>query len=652
MEKRFQTATLSHDELRSILWQKLDKDYWNPDAKVSSWPSLVDVYDGFFLAKLTMGGKYGLYKVPYTIDGEDDVVIGTPVALLASKAKVVKGSIDLAATADLITGEDADTFLANLKKDNPLFASLAGWSPNTHLVVFDLTTLGKPSQHAGPMRYELEKSGLEAAISTLVSKPIHVTAGLDGHFVRGQAAKPIGAILGAEGIDNADGTTTVRAIGTLWSKDFPEEVAQIQAQKPFLGASYEIEYLAASATRAEKDLTRIGAYAFSGAAILRRDAAAHPETSLLVADKTKSGIDPSTGQPYLLRAEAGTYDVLDEEGYDDLARWFEGTVQADKLTYEQRQDLKDSDFALIQTDGDKKIRRFPIQDEAHRKNAWARLPQAKNLSDAERAEVANKIISRAKSAGDDWAKNYKKSNGKWTNDASGGRTMTMSTKYPGGLPAEYDTIVAGLISSALDRAFAAMDPGEPDSDDMDMSGPSKKKKSAVRAQLAELTTLKTQVAELEPAKAALAVANEKIAVLEPALTAANGKLAEVEPKMAELQAAIAAAARKEAIEAQWAKVQAKYGFAEKDIASIKAAKMPLLEKLADGKGLGLEEMEELAAGSTKTAASADPVKPELTVPLMAGSAADGAVPTGEQRDKILAAWPVVAAVVNRKGCFN
>jgi hypothetical protein len=70
--------------------------------------------------------------------------------------------------------------------------------------------------------------------------------------------------------------------------------------------------------------------------------------------------------------------------------------EAKKLTTEQRNALPDSDFALIQEKDGKKIRRFPINDEAHVRNALARLPQAKDLTEEERAEALKNILKRAK----------------------------------------------------------------------------------------------------------------------------------------------------------------------------------------------------------------------------------------------------------------
>ena len=83
-----------------------------------------------------------------------------------------------------------------------------------------------------------------------------------------------------------------------------------------------------------------------------------------------------------------------EEIEDDYT---DGEIEeAKKITTEQRNALPDSDFALIQHVGGKKVRRFPINDPAHVRNALARLPQAKGLSDAERKSAMAKILKKAK----------------------------------------------------------------------------------------------------------------------------------------------------------------------------------------------------------------------------------------------------------------
>lgn len=89
--------------------------------------------------------------------------------------------------------------------------------------------------------------------------------------------------------------------------------------------------------------------------------------------------------------------IIEEEILDFEDDYDGGEIEeAKKITTKQRNELPDSDFALIQHVGGKKVRRFPIHDEAHVRNALARLPQAKGLSDAERKSAMNKILRKAK----------------------------------------------------------------------------------------------------------------------------------------------------------------------------------------------------------------------------------------------------------------
>lgn len=95
-----------------------------------------------------------------------------------------------------------------------------------------------------------------------------------------------------------------------------------------------------------------------------------------------------------------------EQAYLALHNWEEEPIEeASKLDYQQRKNLSDSDFAYVKTVENKvtgkprKIRRFPINDEAHVRNALARLPQAKGLTPAEKAEIKRKILSRARKLG-------------------------------------------------------------------------------------------------------------------------------------------------------------------------------------------------------------------------------------------------------------
>ena len=76
--------------------------------------------------------------------------------------------------------------------------------------------------------------------------------------------------------------------------------------------------------------------------------------------------------------------------------------EADKVTYQERQKMPDSAFALVYKDPKtgKKVREYLVHDEAHVRNAIVRFSQFKHKIPPEyRAQVAKKIYSRAKHFG-------------------------------------------------------------------------------------------------------------------------------------------------------------------------------------------------------------------------------------------------------------
>lgn len=110
------------------------------------------------------------------------------------------------------------------------------------------------------------------------------------------------------------------------------------------------------------------------------------------------------GKENIMAEEVKIEEILDND--------YEGGEidEAKKLTTEQRNALPDSDFALIQEKDGKKIRRFPINDEAHVRNALARLPQAKDISEEEKKSALAKILKKAKELNmDELLKKYEKS---------------------------------------------------------------------------------------------------------------------------------------------------------------------------------------------------------------------------------------------------
>ena len=90
----------------------------------------------------------------------------------------------------------------------------------------------------------------------------------------------------------------------------------------------------------------------------------------------------------------------DDINYDEMA-----TIEdSKKLTTDTRKNLPDSDFALVVKQGDKKVRMYPISDEAHVRNALARLGQASPRATLKSLGVSvetvkRKVLARAKKLG-------------------------------------------------------------------------------------------------------------------------------------------------------------------------------------------------------------------------------------------------------------
>lgn len=96
------------------------------------------------------------------------------------------------------------------------------------------------------------------------------------------------------------------------------------------------------------------------------------------------------------------HDLMNEESlHQDESMDLE---ESKKLPYGKRQELPDSDFAVVVKKGDKKVRMYPIHDESHVRNALARLGQAgpratlKSLGVSVES-VKRKVLNRAKKLG-------------------------------------------------------------------------------------------------------------------------------------------------------------------------------------------------------------------------------------------------------------
>lgn len=107
---------------------------------------------------------------------------------------------------------------------------------------------------------------------------------------------------------------------------------------------------------------------------------------------TKSDGEESAEDKTAEEAETSE-DTTEEAAFDE-----EGVAKA--LTAEQRNNLPDADFAYVETAPDgSKVRKLPIHDAAHVRNALARFSQTQGIPSDKKQAVLRKIIAKAKELG-------------------------------------------------------------------------------------------------------------------------------------------------------------------------------------------------------------------------------------------------------------
>lgn len=127
----------------------------------------------------------------------------------------------------------------------------------------------RPPNGSGGHRVLIPRAVCEAALPSLIGMAIDVSGDLKDH----DHQLKIGIITDAE-IAGRD----VYVNGIMYAKDFADIVARIRANKPQLGMSYEIAEVDVDDPSAE--VWTLNHFVFTGAAILRRDAAAYAQTAI------------------------------------------------------------------------------------------------------------------------------------------------------------------------------------------------------------------------------------------------------------------------------------------------------------------------------------------------------------------------------------
>jgi len=156
-----------------------------------------------------------------------------------------------------------------------------------------LTLVGVASQRspsgAGGHRVMLTRNAADKALPSLLGMALDYAPSLASHDVR----RKVGIITEANIEPLHPGSTThatgqLAVSGYLFAHDFPDLVAEIRAQSgTTLGMSYELTQV--EVPNQSASIWTATAFTFTGAAVLRRDRAAYPQTWIAVGDQAGAG---------------------------------------------------------------------------------------------------------------------------------------------------------------------------------------------------------------------------------------------------------------------------------------------------------------------------------------------------------------------------
>jgi len=143
-----------------------------------------------------------------------------------------------------------------------------------------LTVVDAPSQRAPSgskgRRVMLTKTAAEEALPSLLGMAVDYAPALNAH----DQQRKVGVITEAEIVPlkpgSADPAAQVTVGGFLYEHDFPDVVEKLRAGQGNLGMSYEIAVR--EIVSKQSPIWVVTEFAFTGAAVLRRENAAYPET--------------------------------------------------------------------------------------------------------------------------------------------------------------------------------------------------------------------------------------------------------------------------------------------------------------------------------------------------------------------------------------
>ncbi len=129
----------------------------------------------------------------------------------------------------------------------------------------------------------LSYKATETALPSLLGMALDYSPAMDGHDAR----RKIGIITDAEikSLTENKATGQLAVGGFLYAQDFPEVMAEIRAGNGVLGMSYEITN--AWVPDIAAPVWTVTKFTFTGAAVLRRDKAAYPQTWLQIEDAAR-----------------------------------------------------------------------------------------------------------------------------------------------------------------------------------------------------------------------------------------------------------------------------------------------------------------------------------------------------------------------------
>jgi hypothetical protein len=159
-----------------------------------------------------------------------------------------------------------------------------------------LTLVGIASRRApsGARKHRvmLTRKATEAALPSLLGMALDYAPALNAHDRR----RKIGVITEAEIVPlkagSSDPAAQITVNGFLYAHDFPDVVDELRAGHGTLGMSYEITD--AIVISPSSPIWTVTAFTFTGAAVLRRDSAAYPETWIAVNQATATSSAPAT----------------------------------------------------------------------------------------------------------------------------------------------------------------------------------------------------------------------------------------------------------------------------------------------------------------------------------------------------------------------